>query len=66
MILLQQLSLLELLLLLVLQLSAPSEGVFGAGAHSDYGMLTLLATDEVPGLQVSHGGLKSIKTCDIL
>jgi isopenicillin N synthase-like dioxygenase len=40
------------MLLLSLQVSAPGEGVFGAGAHSDYGMLTLLATDEVPGLQV--------------
>jgi isopenicillin N synthase-like dioxygenase len=33
-------------------LQVSGEGVFGAGAHSDYGMLTLLATDEVPGLQV--------------
>jgi isopenicillin N synthase-like dioxygenase len=32
--------------------SDPSEGVFGCGAHSDYGMLTILATDSVPGLQV--------------
>lgn len=36
--------------------SSPEEGVFGAGAHSDYGMLTILATDEVPGLEVLlHG-----------
>ena len=28
------------------------QGVFGAGAHSDYGMLTLLRTDDSPGLQV--------------
>lgn len=34
------------------QVSDPGAGVFGAGAHSDYGMLTLLATDSVPGLQV--------------
>jgi hypothetical protein len=33
--------------------SVPEDGVFGAGAHSDYGMLTLLKTDDVPGLQVS-------------
>ena len=26
-----------------------------AGAHSDYGMLTLLATDAVPGLQIHRG-----------
>ncbi|GKD38079.1 2-oxoglutarate (2OG) and Fe(II)-dependent oxygenase superfamily protein [Tanacetum coccineum] len=25
--------------------------VYGASAHSDYGMITLLATDAVPGLQ---------------
>lgn len=34
------------------QVSAPTDGVFGCGAHSDYGMLTILATDSVPGLQV--------------
>jgi isopenicillin N synthase-like dioxygenase len=28
------------------------EGLLGAGAHSDYGMLTILATDHVPGLEV--------------
>ncbi|WIA38103.1 hypothetical protein OEZ86_001465 [Tetradesmus obliquus] len=38
------------------EVSSPGEGVFGAGAHSDYGMLTLLATDEVPGLQVHLNG----------
>ncbi len=27
-------------------------GVFGAGAHTDYGMLTFLATDGQPGLQI--------------
>ncbi|GAQ89396.1 2-oxoacid-dependent dioxygenase [Klebsormidium nitens] len=32
--------------------SAPEDGIFGAGAHSDYGMLTLLKTDDVPGLQI--------------
>ena len=32
--------------------SAPTAGVFGAGAHTDYGMLTLLATDDCPGLQI--------------
>jgi len=26
--------------------------VLGAAAHSDYGMLTILATDGTPGLQV--------------
>ena len=32
------------------------QGVFGAGAHSDYGMLTLLKTDEHPGLQIWSDG----------
>eukprot|EP00009_Paramoeba_aestuarina_P012878 CAMPEP_0201525402 /NCGR_PEP_ID=MMETSP0161_2-20130828/28097_1 /ASSEMBLY_ACC=CAM_ASM_000251 /TAXON_ID=180227 /ORGANISM="Neoparamoeba aestuarina, Strain SoJaBio B1-5/56/2" /LENGTH=319 /DNA_ID=CAMNT_0047925303 /DNA_START=100 /DNA_END=1059 /DNA_ORIENTATION=- len=32
--------------------SVPEEGVFGCGAHSDYGMWTLLKTDDVPGLQI--------------
>lgn len=27
-------------------------GIYGTGAHSDYGLITLLATDDVPGLQV--------------
>lgn len=34
------------------QVSKPDDGVYGAGAHSDYGMLTILATDDVPGLQI--------------
>ncbi|OQR81397.1 hypothetical protein THRCLA_11773 [Thraustotheca clavata] len=29
-------------------------GVFGAGAHSDYGLLTLLSTDDTPGLEIYH------------
>lgn len=35
--------------------SRPEEGVFAAGPHTDWGMMTLLATDDVPGLQVPHG-----------
>ncbi|KAF0682917.1 Aste57867_25005 [Aphanomyces stellatus] len=31
-------------------------GIFGAGAHSDYGLLTLLSTDENPGLEILHEG----------
>eukprot|EP00903_Cladosiphon_okamuranus_P019798 g18198.t2 len=38
------------------EVSDPGKGVMGAGAHSDWGMMTLLATDEVPGLQVRLDG----------
>ncbi|KAG8045936.1 hypothetical protein GUJ93_ZPchr0008g12133 [Zizania palustris] len=34
------------------QVSNPAKGVYGAGAHSDYGLITLLATDDVVGLQI--------------
>lgn len=32
--------------------SIPDEGIFACGAHSDYGMVTLLATDHHGGLQI--------------
>ncbi|ERN15138.1 2-oxoglutarate-dependent dioxygenase tropC [Amborella trichopoda] len=32
--------------------SNPEKGIYGAGAHSDWGFLTLLATDDVFGLQI--------------
>ena len=32
------------------QTSEPSKGIFGAGAHSDFGLITLLATDHILGL----------------
>ncbi|KAK9675861.1 hypothetical protein RND81_11G036500 [Saponaria officinalis] len=34
------------------QVSDPSKGLYGAGAHSDCGLITLLATDDVVGLQI--------------
>ncbi|GJV17144.1 2-oxoglutarate-Fe(II) type oxidoreductase-like protein isoform X1 [Tanacetum coccineum] len=34
------------------QVSDPTKGIYGAGAHSDYGLVTLLATDYVSGLQI--------------
>ena len=36
--------------------SRPEDGVFGAGAHSDYGLMTILATDGTPGLEILHEG----------
>ena len=32
------------------------QGIFGAGAHSDYGCITLLLTDGTPGLQIYTAG----------
>ncbi|WJX54217.1 hypothetical protein P8452_40126 [Trifolium repens] len=34
------------------KISDPSHGLYAAGAHTDYGLITLLATDDVPGLQI--------------
>ncbi|CAN8289932.1 unnamed protein product [Cochlearia groenlandica] len=33
-------------------ISDPSKGIYACGAHSDFGMMTLLATDGVMGLQI--------------
>ncbi|KAF2299100.1 hypothetical protein GH714_030631 [Hevea brasiliensis] len=38
------------------------EQIFGASAHSDYGMITLLVTDGVPGLQVCREKFKDPQT----
>ncbi len=32
-------------------------GIFACGAHSDYGMITLLATDDTPGLQIFNNDM---------
>ncbi|KAM7515446.1 hypothetical protein LguiA_005029 [Lonicera macranthoides] len=34
------------------QISEPTKGIYGAGAHTDFGLITLLATDDVFGLQI--------------
>lgn len=34
------------------RISDPVKGIYGAGAHSDFGFITLLATDENYGLQI--------------
>lgn len=34
--------------------SDPAAGKFGAGAHTDWGSFTILATDQTPGLQIYH------------
>ncbi|XAR67050.1 Thymine dioxygenase [Bertholletia excelsa] len=34
------------------RISDPKEGIYGAGAHTDFGLMTLLATDDVYGLQI--------------
>lgn len=36
------------------EVNESDNGNYGASAHSDYGMMTLLATDGIPGLQVCH------------
>jgi isopenicillin N synthase-like dioxygenase len=36
--------------------SKPEEGILACGAHSDYGILTLLLTDHNPGLQIYYQG----------
>eukprot|EP00039_Didymoeca_costata_P008567 m.113569 g.113569 ORF g.113569 m.113569 type:complete len:326 (+) comp14136_c0_seq4:155-1132(+) len=38
------------------EVSSPGDGVIGCGAHTDYGMLTFLSTDDVPGLEVYTDG----------
>ena len=38
------------------------QGIYGAGAHTDYGVLTVLATDSSPGLQIhTQGKWQSVK-----
>ncbi|XP_027177359.1 2-oxoglutarate-Fe(II) type oxidoreductase hxnY-like isoform X2 [Coffea eugenioides] len=37
------------------KISEPERGIYGAGAHTDFGLLTFLATDDVIGLQICKG-----------
>ena len=39
------------LILLLGEVDSSKEEIYGASAHSDYGMITLLLTNGVPGLQ---------------
>ena len=43
--------------------SDPSAGILGCGAHTDYGVLTFLHTDEVPGLQVRARMPRDARPC---
>jgi len=38
------------------EVSRLDNGVMAAGAHTDYGMITLLLLDDQPGLQICHKG----------
>jgi len=38
------------------EVSDADRGIFACGSHADYGMVTLLATDDQPGLQIYHEG----------
>ncbi|XP_050227003.1 2-oxoglutarate-Fe(II) type oxidoreductase hxnY-like [Mercurialis annua] len=44
------------------ELGYSEEEIFGASAHSDYGMITLLVTDGVPGLQVCREKFSETQT----
>ena len=43
-----------------------ASGVLAAGAHSDYGLLTFLATDAVPGLEVGACNVYAMLVCNYM
>jgi len=49
------------------EVSVPERGIYGAGAHTDYGMVTMLATDENDGLQIQPrtAGLADVGWIDV-
>jgi len=53
------------LLCYLLGMSDPSKGIYGCGPHSDFGMMTLLGTDSVMGLQVLRDFHHSHITFDV-
>lgn len=38
------------------------QGVYGAGAHTDYNAMTVLATNDTPGLQIHTAGIMLFNT----
>jgi hypothetical protein len=47
------------------EVNESDNGNYGASAHSDYGMITLLATDGTPGLQVCFLSIHRLKFCSL-
>lgn len=50
----------------ILGKSDPSKGIYACGAHSEFGMMSLLATDGVMGLQVLHNFYYSYRTSYVI
>lgn len=48
------------------EVNESDNGNYGASAHSDYGMITLLATDGTPGLHVRFQLILQLHFCSFL